>query len=222
MRSAHDTTSPSGVAGAGRLQEWLRMPSSVSAHRFSGVEHDVGAPHRVVVAAGDVGRQGVLAGVAAGAVAAVVAEGDRLGQRDVEAEGPGDRRGHLGHLQGVGEPGALVVVGEHEHLGLAGQPAEGGGVEDAVAVALEARPPLVGLLGPARGRRRRRPGWPTTTSSSCSSSWRASRRIDARGRGPGVGVGDAHAGRARRPRPSSTPSGRPAPASNRRRPWPRG
>ena len=36
MRSAHETTSPSGVVGAGRLQEWLRMPSSVSAQRLSG------------------------------------------------------------------------------------------------------------------------------------------------------------------------------------------
>ena len=36
MRSAHATTSPSGVLGAGRDHEWLRMPSSVSAQRFSG------------------------------------------------------------------------------------------------------------------------------------------------------------------------------------------
>ena len=33
-------------------------------------------------------------------------------------------RGHLGHLERVGEAGALVVVREHEHLGLAGQAAE--------------------------------------------------------------------------------------------------
>ena len=36
MRSAHATTSPSGVDGAGRRHEWLRTPSSVSAQRFSG------------------------------------------------------------------------------------------------------------------------------------------------------------------------------------------
>ena len=110
-------------------------------------QRDVGAPHRVVVAAGDVRRQGVLAGVATGAVAAVVAEGDGLGEGDVEAERPGDRRGHLGDLEGVREARALVVVGEHEHLGLAGEAAERRGVQDAVAIALEARPPLVGLLG---------------------------------------------------------------------------
>ena len=39
-----DTTSPSGVAGAGRLHEWLRMPSSVSAHRLSGARV-TSAPH---------------------------------------------------------------------------------------------------------------------------------------------------------------------------------
>ena len=57
------------------------------------------------------------------------------------------RRGHLGHLEGVGEPGALVVGREHEDLGLPGQAPEGGGVQDAVAVALEAGAERVGLLG---------------------------------------------------------------------------
>ena len=60
---------------------------------------------------------------------------------------PGDGGGDLGHLEGVGQPGALVVVGEDEHLGLAGQAPEGGGVQDAVAVALEAGAHRVGLLG---------------------------------------------------------------------------
>ena len=60
------------------------------------------------------------------------------------------RGGHLGHLEGVGEPGALVVVGEDEDLGLAGQPAEGGRVQDAVAVALEAGAQRVGPSSTAR------------------------------------------------------------------------
>src|SRR5436309_1409403 len=34
MRSAHATTSPSGVLGGGRFHEWLRTASSVSSHRF--------------------------------------------------------------------------------------------------------------------------------------------------------------------------------------------
>ncbi len=106
----------------------------------------VGAPHGVVVPLGHVGAQRVLAGVAAGAVAAVVAEGDGLGERDVEPERGGDATGHLGHLERVGEAGALVVVREDEHLGLAGQPPEGGRVQDAVPVALEAGAPGVGWL----------------------------------------------------------------------------
>ena len=44
MRSAQATTSPSGVPGAGRDHEWLRMPSSVSAHRFNGAS-TTSAPH---------------------------------------------------------------------------------------------------------------------------------------------------------------------------------
>ena len=138
------------------------MPSSVSAHRLSGASV-TSAPHTAwSYPPGDVRRQGVLAGVPAGAVPAVVAEGDGLGEGDVEAERPGHRRGDLGDLEGVGEPGALVVVGEHEHLRLAGQAAERRGVEDAVAVALEARPPRVGLLGPGPLARRRPTGWPTS------------------------------------------------------------
>ena len=172
MRSAQLTTSPSGVVGAGRDHEWLRMPSSVSAHRLSGDQRDVGTPHRVVVAAVDVRDEGIFAGVAARTVAAVVAEGDRLGERDVEAERPGDRRGHLGDLERVRQTGALVIVGEHEHLGLAGQPPERAGVQDAVAVALEAGSPRIGLLVDRRDRRRRGPGWPAAPASSSSSSSR--------------------------------------------------
>ena len=122
-------------------------------------QRDVGPPRGVVEAAGEVGVEGVLAGVAARAVAAVVAEGDGLGERHVEPAGPGHAGGHLGHLQGVGEAGPLVVLGEDEDLGLAGQPAEGGGVQDPVPVPLEAGAPRVGLLGRARCPRPR-PGWP--------------------------------------------------------------
>ena len=67
--------------------------------------------------------------------------------------------GHLRHLERMGQPRALMVLGEDEDLGLAGQPAEGGGVEDTVAVTLEAGAPHVGLLGHGGGRRRRAPGW---------------------------------------------------------------
>ena len=80
-------------------------------------------------------------------VSAVVAQGDRLGERHVQAEAGGDGPGHLGDLQGVRQPGPLVVLGEYEALGLAGQAAKCRGVEDPVAVALEAGPERVWLLG---------------------------------------------------------------------------
>src|SRR4029079_10152091 len=109
-------------------------------------QRDIGAPHRMVVATLDVGRQGVLAGVAAGTVTAVVAEGDRLRQSDVEAERSGDAGGNLGDLEGVGQPRALMIVREHEDLGLAGEPAERAGMQDAIAISLEARAPRVRSL----------------------------------------------------------------------------
>ena len=51
MRSAQDTTSPSGVLGAGRDHEWFRIPSSVSAHRFTGSSTTSAPQHGVVEAA---------------------------------------------------------------------------------------------------------------------------------------------------------------------------
>ncbi len=123
------------------------MPSTVCDAEVQRRERDQRPPRRVVEAAGHVGVERVLAGMATRAVAAVVAERDRLGERDVQPQRPGDGACDLRHLERMGQPGALMVLGEDEDLGLAGQAAEGGGVEDAVAVALEAGAPLVGLLG---------------------------------------------------------------------------
>ena len=110
MRSAQLTTSPSGVAGAGRDQLWLAMPSTVSAHRLRRGEGDQRPPRRMVEPAGHVGVERVLAGVPARPVPAVVPEGDRLGEGHVEPAGPGDRRGDLCDLERVGQAGALVVL----------------------------------------------------------------------------------------------------------------
>jgi hypothetical protein len=103
------------------------------------LQGDVGAPRGVVEPAVEIRRQGILARMPAGPVAAIVAECHRLDERHVEAQRLGDGTGHLSDLEGVGHPGALVVVGEHEHLGLARQATEGRVVQDAVTVALEAR-----------------------------------------------------------------------------------
>jgi len=109
-------------------------------------ERDVGSPLRVIESAGNERRQRVFARVTARTVTAVVAEGDGFGECDVEAERPGHRHGHLGHLERVGEPRALMVVGEHEHLGLAGQTTKRRGVENAIAVAFETGAERVGVF----------------------------------------------------------------------------
>ena len=141
------------------------------------------------------GRERVFAGVAAGTVAAVVAERDGLGERHVEAERTGDRRGDLGDLERVGEAGALVVVGEHEHLCLAGQAAERAGVQDAVAVAFEAGAPRIGRFLDRRGCRRR---WPRVASVASDVVFAflagvAGEQQVAATAGPRVGVGEVHA-----------------------------
>ena len=114
----------------------------------------------------------------AGTVAAVVRQRDRLGERDVEAQGTGDRRGHLRHLERMGQAGALVVVGEHEDLRLPGEAPEGAGVQDPVAVALEAGAERVGRLvvtAAARAPARVAPGARCRSSSASRSSRRSER-----------------------------------------------
>jgi hypothetical protein len=120
-----------------------RLAAEVQRH-----EHDVGAPDGVVVAARQERVERLLAGMATWPVPAVVADGDGLGERDVETDGAGHGRGDLVHLERVREPGALVVLGEDEDLRLAGQPPERRRVQDAVAVPLEAGALSVGLLRP--------------------------------------------------------------------------
>ena len=74
----------------------------------------------MVEAADHEGVQRLFAGVAAGSVAAVVSERDRLGEGHVESHGARDAGRHLRDFEGVGEARAHVVVGEDEDLGLAG------------------------------------------------------------------------------------------------------
>src|SRR5690606_39274760 len=109
-------------------------------------EHDVRAPDGVVVPIGEEGVERLLAGMATRPVPAVVTDRDRLGESDVEAGRPGNRGGHLVHLEGVREAGALMVLGEHEDLRLAGQPSKRRRVQDAVPVPLEAGPLRIRLL----------------------------------------------------------------------------
>ena len=84
--------------------------------------------------------QRILAGMAEGRVAEIVDQRDRLGEVLVAAQRPRQRAGDLRDLDRVGEPGAVVVaLMRDEDLRLVLEAAEGGGVDDAVAVALERR-----------------------------------------------------------------------------------
>ena len=89
-------------------------------------------------------------------MAEVMGERAGLGEILVEAERARQRARDLGDLQGVGEPRAIVVaLVVDEHLRLVGEPAEGGGMDDAIAIAAEIAARGAGRLGmePAPARR---------------------------------------------------------------------
>lgn len=106
-------------------------------------ERDVGSPLGVVVTARDIGAQRIFAGVSAGAVSAVVAERDGLGKGNIEPECTRDGGGDLCNFECMRESRSLMIIRKDEDLGLAGEATEGRGMQDAVAVALEARPKRV-------------------------------------------------------------------------------
>src|ERR1700722_19357339 len=133
-----------------------RLDAEVQAH-----ERHVRAPHGVVESAVDEWVQGLFARVAPGSVAAVVSEGDGLGERRIEPDGARDAGRDLGDLEGVREARAHVVIGKDKDLGLAGEAAKGARVQDAVAVTLETGAELVRFFvagpvpGPVTSRRAR-------------------------------------------------------------------
>jgi len=105
--------------------------------------------------------QFLLAGVAEGGVPQVVGQSHGLHQVDVQPQRRGDAPRDLAHLEGVGEPRPVeVAFGDDEDLRLMLQPPEGGGVQDAVPVALEFGPVGIGALmvAPRRGRAAHRVG----------------------------------------------------------------
>ncbi len=102
--------------------------------------------------------QRVLARVTEGRMAKIVGEAQRFGQVFVQPQRPGDRPPDLRDLDAVREADSIMVaVGSDEDLRLVPQPAEGHGVDDAIAIALEdvARPARCGVgfrMGPAARR----------------------------------------------------------------------
>ena len=89
-----------------------------------------------------------LAGMAERRMAEIVGQRQRLGEILVQSERAGERARHLRHFERVGEPRAVMVAFvEHEHLGLVLEAAEGGRMDDAVAVAAEGAAAFAGRLG---------------------------------------------------------------------------
>src|SRR5580704_17068518 len=114
----------------------------------------------VMVEAAEWGLAGVergLAGMAERRVAEVMTERDRLAKVLIEPKGLGQSAGDLRDFDRMGEAGAeMVAFMMDEHLRLMGKAAKGGGMDDAVAVALEGRARRRGCLvmqPPAGGRR---------------------------------------------------------------------
>ena len=163
---------PSSVRGMRRAARVARDPVAdvVAQVQALAVElEDVHDAQRVLVmakAAVEVPAQAVvehvLADVAEGRMAEIVPQPDGLGQVLVEPQRARDGARDLGHLERVGQARAEVVaLGRHEDLRLVLEAAEGLGVHDPVAVALQRRAQPAVLLGPrapcrprARGQRR--------------------------------------------------------------------
>ena len=106
---------------------------------------------RIVIEAAE-GRETLveraLAGMTERRMAEIVGQRQRLGEIFVEAERARQRARHLRHFERMGEPGAVMVaLVEHENLGLVLEAAEGGRMDDAVAVAAEGAAALADRLG---------------------------------------------------------------------------
>ena len=126
----------------------MRIPSRVSKVRFRPSKRGVALLEQIddaqdlqVVLEAAVGLhagvQRILAGMAERRMAEVVGERDRFGQVLVEPQAARDRAPDLRHFEAVREPRAEeIAFVVDEDLGLVFEPPEGGGMDDAVAVAL--------------------------------------------------------------------------------------
>ena len=82
--------------------------------------------------------QDAFTGMAERRVTEIVREGDGLGQILVETHGASDGAGHLADFERMRQPGAeMLALVVEEDLGLVLQAAEGGRMDDPVAVTLE-------------------------------------------------------------------------------------
>ena len=127
-------------------QPFQRLPAQIETVEFGIAVFQLGDdPERlcVVVEAAEVRHQlveRILAGMAERRVAEIMGKRQRLGQILVDGEGARQRPGNLRHLDGMGQPRAVVIaLVIDEDLGLVLEPAKGGRMDDAVAVALKRR-----------------------------------------------------------------------------------
>jgi hypothetical protein len=100
----------------------------------------------VVVSLWDEKVECVFARVPARSVTAVMAQGDCLNQGHIDSDPASDRGRHLSDLKGVCQPGALVIGRKDNNLGLAGEPPEGRGMHNPIAIMLETGALVVRLL----------------------------------------------------------------------------
>ena len=92
--------------------------------------------------------QGVFANMAERRMAQIMPQRDGFGQIFVQPQAPGQRPGHLRHLQRVGQAGAVMVAhGGKKHLRLVFQPPEALAVNDTVPISLKIRPQIIGRNG---------------------------------------------------------------------------
>src|ERR1700727_2764865 len=133
--------------GQRRLGQIEAVEGGVAALEFSDDAQSVAVVVKAAVF-GHAGVESVLARMPERRMAEIVAKRDRFRQIVVEPQGPGESARDLRHLDRVGEAGAeMVALVIDEHLGLVGETAEGGRMDDAVAVALEVGPRRWGRLG---------------------------------------------------------------------------
>ena len=92
--------------------------------------------------------QGPLSRMSKRGMSKVMRERECLGEIFIQPEGPRQRTRDLSNLQRMSEPGSeMVAFVKDEDLGLVLEPAEGGGMDDAVAIASKIVACRVGRLG---------------------------------------------------------------------------
>ncbi len=175
------------------------MPSRVSAHRLRWASETSAPQAAWSNPPSRYGDEGVLAGVSPGAVAAVVTQGDGLGQGHVEAAGPGDARWPPGPPRGRGSAGCAGGRRGRRRPGscrpAGGRRGRGGcGPGPARSRSARGRAPRARPRSPAPAARVA-PG-ASPSASIASRAWRSEPRVGAvpSAAGVAVGVGEGDAG----------------------------